>query len=538
MNVMWKLQDIVPTKREQHALPPVGRGLANQEIADQLNGFTLTSTSTALISGIVYKDEDGDEIYDANVDIPIPGAIVSALIGHEIVAIDCTDEKGEYALSVPAGAHYFLKVTLLSGVACYNPESKRWGFWSTIEGGSRCVLCPADNQDISVKYRMLNYGPKDFSWELWHKGPLFDTKNVVLIHGFRFPGATKKGRCDKQFGKLDDLLQTKDSLYNVWQFEYADSIRGTPDTLTIYAERLGQAIDRISEFTGKNSASLIGYSMGGIIARQYIANGGKSRVNKLLTLATPHMGLLQVGPLSHNLTHLVLSLWPSRFDPQVAWELRPASKLLWDLNTKVESSTVPEFASVGGHSWGYTDGLIDMTSTKLARLHPDRSVAESVYFTVVNRSHININNIRSKYDEVFELIRNFLSGGVLGLSNLRPSETTKITDVHYLLTFALKKSPGWRRFTYPYVAVANTGHRYRGFGVVSEGAQTDDGAYIFAVRLRPEDYGEALIYYAPGKYSTIQTNRGESTIITEPLGDSNVLKGARMQEAPVHIELH
>ncbi len=124
MNIMWKLQDIVPTKREQHALPPVGRGLANQEIADKLNEFTLTSTSTALISGTVYKDEDGDEIYDANVDIPIPGAIVSALIGHEIVAIDCTDEKGEYVLSLPAGALYTLKVALPSRVACYNPELK------------------------------------------------------------------------------------------------------------------------------------------------------------------------------------------------------------------------------------------------------------------------------------------------------------------------------------------------------------------------------------------------------------------------------
>ncbi len=128
--------------------------------------------------------------------------------------------------------------------------------------------------------------------------------------------ATKKGRCDMQFGKLDDLLQTKDSLYNVWQFEYADSIRGTPDTMTIYAARLGQAIDRISEITGKNSASLIGYSMGGIIARQYIANGGKSRVDKLLTLATPHMGLLQVWPLSHNLTHLCSLYGPANSTPR------------------------------------------------------------------------------------------------------------------------------------------------------------------------------------------------------------------------------
>ncbi len=493
-------------------------------------------TPTALISGIVYKDEDGDEVYDAQVDVPIPRAIVSAWLGNEFIAATYSDEKGAYTLSLPRGTGYTLRVCLLTE-ECYATSFKKWGLWSSIKGKKVDVSCPAGNQDLSVRYRMLNYGPRDFSWELWHKGPLFDAQNVVLIHGFRLPGAPQKGRCDRQFGKLDDLLQTKDSLYNVWQFEYADSIRGTPDTLKIYAERLGQAIDRISQLTGKNTASLIGYSMGGIIARQYIAHGGKSRVNKLLTLATPHMGLLRVGPLSHKLTHLMLSLWPSKFDPRVAWELRPASKLLWDLNTEVESSIVPEFASVGGHSWGYTDGLIDMTSTKLAGLHPDRSVAESFYFTVVDRSHININKIKSKYDEVFQLIRNFLSGGVKGLSKLRQSKALEAPDVHYLLTFALKKSPGWRRFAYPYVLVTNTGHRYRGFEVISEGARTDDGAYIFTVRLRPEDYGEALIYYAPGKYSTIRIHRGQSTIITEPLGDSNVPKGARMQEVPVQTEL-
>jgi pimeloyl-ACP methyl ester carboxylesterase len=493
--------------------------------------------STALISGIVYKDEDGEAMYDAQVDIPIPRATVSAWLGNEFVAATYSDEKGAYTLFVPRGTGYTLKVSLLTE-ECYDPSFKKWGLWSSIKGRKDDVDCPADNQDISVRYRMLNYGPRDFSWELWHKGPLFDTQNVVLIHGFRFPGCAKKGRCDRQFGKLDDLLQTKDSLYNVWQFEYADSIRGTPDTLSIYAARLGQAIDRISGITGKDTASLIGYSMGGIVARQYIANGGKSRVNKLLTLATPHMGLLRVGPLSDRLTHFMLSLWPGKFDPKVAWELRPASKLLWDLNTKIESSTVLEFASVGGYSGGYSDGLIDMASTKLARLDPDHSVAESIYFTMVNRSHININNIKGKYDEVFELIRNFLTGGVQGLSNLRLSRAPEIPDVSYLLTFALRKSPGWRRFTYPYVVVSSSGHCYKGFEVISEGARTDDGAYIFTVRLRPEDYGEALIYYAPRKYSTVQINRGESTIITEPLGDSNVPMGARMQEAPVHIELH
>ena len=38
--------------------------------------------------------------------------------------------------------------------------------------------------DIAVDYLPLNYGPTDFSYELWHYGPIFSSKqNVVLVHG-------------------------------------------------------------------------------------------------------------------------------------------------------------------------------------------------------------------------------------------------------------------------------------------------------------------------------------------------------------------
>jgi pimeloyl-ACP methyl ester carboxylesterase len=495
------------TMKGRHSLSDIGRTVTHRESADELYQSTPAIKLTALISGTVYKDENCSGMYDARADVAIPGAIVTAWLGGELIAAVHTDEKGEYALSVPAGRYYALKVSLPSKEECYDPNLKKWGIWSTVEGRREDVLCPSNNQDISVEYRMLNYGPRDYSWRLWHKGPVFRSENVVLVHGFKFPGFTKPTRCQKQFTRLDDLLQTKENQYNIWQFEYSDTVRGTLGTTAKYALKLDKAINKIEELTGNSLCSIVAYSMGGIVARHYIATGGKSRVTKLLTLATPHLGTLRFEPFNLR--------WPDKLIPRAGAELRPDSRFLWDLNTGADSN-VPEFAAIGGHSRGHTDGMIEMSSTSLAKFNSDGTVFESLYFAAVNRSHLNINQIKDKGDEVFQLISSFLRGGIEGISRLRPAEEPQDYDVHFFLTFALKDKPRWR-IVYPYVVVAKTGRRYWGFRVFSQGAKTETGAHIFTVRLRPDEEREVRIYYAPGRYVTAQVYRGQSTIVTEPL---------------------
>ncbi len=369
---------------------------------------------------------------------------------------------------------------------------------------------------------MLNYGPEDLSWKLWHEGPVFDRENVVLVHGFKLPSFSARDRCDAAFRRLDDLLQTKEGQNNVWQFEYMGGFWGTVDRMATYVSRLKDAVNRIVKVTGKGTCSIVAYSMGGIIARKYVAMGGESRVDKLLTLATPHMGIMQPVPFDLR--------WPGRLVPRAAVELRPDSRLLWDLNTKVDSSTAPEFAAVGGYSWGHSDGLVDIGSASLVKSDTDGSVAERLYFTGVNRSHLNINNIRDKGDEVFQLICSFLRGGLAGISRLRPAEEPVYYDGHPFLTFALRQNPKRRR-VYPFVVVKNTGHRYSSYRVFSLGARTGDGSYIFTVRLQPDDEGEAEIHYARGEYTTVQVHRGQSTIVTEPLGASSTMPEAILSGA-------
>ncbi|MDR2187426.1 MAG: alpha/beta fold hydrolase [Azonexus sp.] len=53
---------------------------------------------------------------------------------------------------------------------------------------------------------------------------------------------------------------------------------------------LRQRIEEISAAVGNRKLILIGHSMGGLVCRSYLARHGDERVERLLTLATPHTG--------------------------------------------------------------------------------------------------------------------------------------------------------------------------------------------------------------------------------------------------------
>jgi pimeloyl-ACP methyl ester carboxylesterase len=354
---------------------------------------------------------------------------------------------------------------------------------------------------------MRNYGPTGYLWELWHEGPIRDRQNVVLVHGYRLPLTVLPGRCDEQFAELDSLLQASCDC-NVWQFEYVGSPFGTYDSVSVYASRLDAALNRISEITGNDRFSMVGYSMGGLIARQFIAMGGKSRVDKLLTLATPHMGVhLEPFDIPHT----------ERFYPRGGIQMRPDSRLLWDLNTNIESSTVSEFASVAGHWRGSSDGAVEMGSASLVKWAWDGSVEQSFYFAGVPRSHQSINRIRTARDEVFRLVRGFVAGGVPGISRERSSERPGDYLVPFFLTFAVKKNPDATKH-YPYVVATDSGHCYRGPRIWTQGALTDNGAQIYTVRLRAREDGEIHIFHAPGQYAAVHVESGQSVVVSQPIG--------------------
>ncbi len=353
---------------------------------------------------------------------------------------------------------------------------------------------------------MRNYGPAGHIWELWHEGPIRERQNVVLVHGYRLPLSTIPGRCDEQFADLDWLLQGSCDC-NVWQFEYVGSPFGTYDSVPVYSSRLDAALNRIFEITGNDRFTMVGYSMGGLIARQYVAMGGRSRVDRLLTLATPHMGVhLEPFDIPHT----------ERFYPRGGIQMRPDSRFLWDLNTAVDLSTPGEFASLAGHWRGNSDGAVEMGSTSLVKCGRDGSVEQSYYFAGVPRSHLNINRIRSERDEVFRLVRGFVAGGIPGISRERSSERPGDYLVPFFLTFAAPRSPEAGK-GYPYVLATESGRCYRGPRVWTQGSLTDCGAQIYTVRLRASEEGEMRIFHAPGQYVAVHVESGQSVVVAEPI---------------------
>lgn len=54
--------------------------------------------------------------------------------------------------------------------------------------------------------------------------------------------------------------------------------------------QLNQRIEAVCAATGSKQVTLLGHSMGGLVCRSYLARHGIARVDKLLTLASPHAG--------------------------------------------------------------------------------------------------------------------------------------------------------------------------------------------------------------------------------------------------------
>ena len=61
--------------------------------------------------------------------------------------------------------------------------------------------------------------------------------------------------------------------------------------------QLNQRIEEVCAMTGSKQVTLLAHSMGGLICRSYLARHGSDRVDRLLTLATPHQGsaLARIG---------------------------------------------------------------------------------------------------------------------------------------------------------------------------------------------------------------------------------------------------
>lgn len=68
--------------------------------------------------------------------------------------------------------------------------------------------------------------------------------------------------------------------------------------LPTIARSLGAFVDEVRAETGKPDVDLVCHSMGGLVAAQYLAHeGGRDKVRRCVTIATPHKGVAYKGPI-------------------------------------------------------------------------------------------------------------------------------------------------------------------------------------------------------------------------------------------------
>jgi hypothetical protein len=516
---------------EQEPLEPkMQSGTINVKMSSVPYDLTGTGINLSTISGVVFKDEDGDFIWDESIDIPIKGATVTASLG-EFKEETTTDSNGYYSIGVPAGLAYVLEVSLPAGVECYKSEKDAWSNHSTIEGRAENVSPPVE-VDIPVTYVPLNYGPKNFLWELWHYGPVFNRDNIVLVHGVQLPifgGADKIGEPDHHFVDLHDLLQRKkNGQYNVWLFEYADrDTRYTFGHLEDYASRLKEAIDKVNQinndmWTGEKVSSIIAHSMGGIISRKCLQDNPSLQNIGLLTLATGHFGF--------ELSHWA-SWWESVRDTM------PAGSYLWELNFDYTYGNYL-IASIVGTD----DGIVKESSARLVQ-SPDNQndpvPSYDYYFATIpgrkhdiNQIHQDITNKDEPKEQdavVFDYVKKFLSRQ-MGQFNQAPQDNWRP-----YISFCFPRHARWWH-EYPKVVIVENGKETnrayspafltsdlvtkgeRGRAIGPNGEMV--GGWIWTYNAHPDD--EALhIYYGPGEddYVEVEITAGQSMIVKKLIGE-------------------
>jgi triacylglycerol lipase len=103
------------------------------------------------------------------------------------------------------------------------------------------------------------------------------TQRVVLVHGFMETGST--------FKMLRQRLEKRNVKVLVAKLKHNDG-RGGLENL---AAHLKQDIDK--EFGPEAPISIVAFSMGGLVSREYLQNqGGAERCENLITVSSPHNG--------------------------------------------------------------------------------------------------------------------------------------------------------------------------------------------------------------------------------------------------------
>lgn len=394
--------------------------------------------------GYVYKDENGDSKYNSTTDIPIAGAIVKTISNGEEVVVS-TNENGKYELDVPPGGIYPLEVSRAAGIECYSPQKDVWSTnHSTITGRQTIVIPSKSAQfitaDIPIEYLPLNYGPHDFSYEIWHYGPIIKSApDTILVHGALIPGEGRKLKePNNLFHQLGSLLQSKKyGKQNVWDFEYGNNTPFNDGNYYNYGDlknfgcELMLAISKIKTLNSSNNVNIIAHSMGGLVAMYAAENIQDVKINKIITLDTGYFGFEMAEFSSIFVDKLPKDI---RENALCVDQTRPGNEFLYSLAKNFTRNKVKTLSLAAGEPLLNFKAVVSPTSSSLVQINSDGSVSYddiNLPFIIVNGvDHKSISEIDNVNHPAFGKIVRFLKDGSVDLRDItRPSGMPYFTVV-------------------------------------------------------------------------------------------------------------
>jgi pimeloyl-ACP methyl ester carboxylesterase len=189
---------------------------------------------------------------------------------------------------------------------------------------------------------------------------------VIFVHGI--------GASATVWQKFD--IPDREVFYISFSNKYADPRKQVPE--------LAQFIDDVLRKTGQDKVALVCHSMGGLVARKYLADPANSeKVEKLILLSTPNRG---TAGLCFNWCPIVMILagligyryaWPVFFTvagivwelfsytrgvlllSPAAWAMRPRSAFLRELNAQPMPREV-KYVSILSNATDYPHRLVNL----------------------------------------------------------------------------------------------------------------------------------------------------------------------------------
>lgn len=267
-----------------------------------------------------------------------------------------------------------------------------------------CCVTPDCSQNIPLILLHGHAFSKDQTIEYSLYG--FDSmKNELVKDGYIDSGIllpTEEFEENKQgiYGRFGKPIMFTTTYYlNVFNKDgTAISTPSQTESIEVYAKRLNKTIELAKYMTGADKVNIIGYSMGGLVAREYLKEFGEGSVEKLITLDTPNRGI----------SKSIESICPLAGSSVECSDMSSTSKFMNELNNPKHDPVRTKIYSIAGKGCdmdGETgDGIVTLANQELPyALNFEIDGACTSEATL----HETIRDVNA-YPKVYQTIRNAL----------------------------------------------------------------------------------------------------------------------------------